>query len=52
MEQRNFRVMLTHRRTGFITYTVISVQSPSGHSAALQMAEAMYGRDYFVSMLA
>lgn len=51
-QTRTYRVQLTDKKTGTITYTSVSVESPAGSEAARQIAESMYGSTYRVSILA
>lgn len=51
-QTRTYRVMLTDKKTGTVTYTSVSVESPSGQEAARRLAESMYGSTHNVSILA
>jgi hypothetical protein len=50
--KRVFKVKLTERGTGLITYTSISVDAPAGLYMAQKLAESMYGKTHNVTMLA
>jgi hypothetical protein len=41
-ETRIFKISIS-KPNGSIIYSTVSVQSPAGYSAALQLAESMYG---------
>lgn len=49
---RSYRIQLTEKKTGNITYTTITVESPAGSETARKLAESMYGSTHRISVLA